>query len=140
MPTYEYKCKSCDFHFEIEMSIHDNLLTECVECGEPALQQIFGTPFCYAYGEANTVEHVSDRNVKRIGYAELQERQLKEKEARIKKIENMKVPDGGSVISPKEAATPWWRRGVHGTPVSAKPLDLDKIKDTKKFIETGKTE
>lgn len=138
MPTYEYKCQACAFHFEIERSMSEDLLTQCPECDEEALQQIFGVPFVYCYGEAKTVEHVSARNVQRVGEDYLRERAEKNREARIKKIENMKVPDGGTVVSPREAQTPWWRRGVHGTPVSPKPLDLDKIKDTKKFIETGK--
>ena len=140
MPTYEYKCEACAFHFEIERSIHLPLLTQCPECFEEGLSQIFGVPFVYCYGEARTVEHVSDRNIKRVGEDYLRERAEKNREARIKKIENMKVPDGGSVISPKEAQTPWWRKGIHGTPVSDKPIDLDKIKDTDKFIKTGRTD
>lgn len=33
MPTYEYKCKSCERKFEVYQSITADPLTECEECG-----------------------------------------------------------------------------------------------------------
>lgn len=32
MPTYEYKCKKCNHHFEEMQSITANPLTDCPEC------------------------------------------------------------------------------------------------------------
>lgn len=32
MPTYEYRCRTCDHRFDIQQSISDDALTECPEC------------------------------------------------------------------------------------------------------------
>lgn len=41
MPTYEYRCKSCDHEFEVVQSFTDDALTECPECQGP-LKKVFG--------------------------------------------------------------------------------------------------
>ena len=41
MPTYEYRCKSCDHGFEIVQSFSDDALTTCPECEGP-LRKVFG--------------------------------------------------------------------------------------------------
>jgi len=41
MPTYEYRCKSCDHQFDIVQSFSDDSLTVCPECGGP-LKKVFG--------------------------------------------------------------------------------------------------
>ncbi len=41
MPTYEYRCKSCDHEFEVVQSFADDALTECPECQGP-LKKVFG--------------------------------------------------------------------------------------------------
>jgi len=50
-----------------------------------------------------------------------------------------KIADAG--IQKKESVgnKPWWRSGeVKGLQKMDKPLDLKKVKDTKKYIEEGK--
>lgn len=42
MPTYEYRCKSCDHQFDIVQSFADDALTECPACHEPTLKKVFG--------------------------------------------------------------------------------------------------
>ena len=42
MPTYEYRCKSCDHGFDIVQSFADDALTTCPECGEETLKKVFG--------------------------------------------------------------------------------------------------
>jgi putative FmdB family regulatory protein len=42
MPTYEYRCKSCDHQFDIVQAFTDDALTECPACGEAALKKVFG--------------------------------------------------------------------------------------------------
>ena len=34
MPTYEYRCDSCDYAFEEFQSIKDDPINECPKCGE----------------------------------------------------------------------------------------------------------
>jgi putative FmdB family regulatory protein len=33
MPTYEYKCLNCDFHFEEFQSMNDDPIEKCPKCG-----------------------------------------------------------------------------------------------------------
>ena len=42
MPTYEYRCKSCNHQFDIVQAFSDDALTECPACGEPTLKKVFG--------------------------------------------------------------------------------------------------
>ena len=42
MPTYEYRCKSCEHRFDIVQSFTDDALTTCPECGEQTLKKVFG--------------------------------------------------------------------------------------------------
>jgi putative FmdB family regulatory protein len=41
MPTYEYACKSCGKHIEVQQSFTDDALTTCPTCGGP-LRKVFG--------------------------------------------------------------------------------------------------
>jgi putative FmdB family regulatory protein len=40
MPTYEYKCSKCGFHFEKFQSIKDAPLKKCPECGKDTLKKL----------------------------------------------------------------------------------------------------
>ena len=42
MPTYEYRCANCGHQLEAVQSFSDAALTECPQCGEPALRKMFG--------------------------------------------------------------------------------------------------
>ena len=41
MPTYEYACRECGEHTEVQQSFSDPALTECPACGGP-LRKVFG--------------------------------------------------------------------------------------------------
>jgi len=41
MPTYEYACKSCGRHLDVQQSFTDDPLTTCSTCGGP-LRKVFG--------------------------------------------------------------------------------------------------
>jgi len=41
MPTYEYRCKSCDHEFEVVQAFTDDALSVCPECDGP-LRKVFG--------------------------------------------------------------------------------------------------
>ncbi|MGO8871573.1 MAG: FmdB family zinc ribbon protein [Acidimicrobiales bacterium] len=41
MPTYEYRCDSCERSFDVVQSFHDEPLTECPTCGAP-VRKVFG--------------------------------------------------------------------------------------------------
>ena len=40
MPIYEYRCGSCGFQKEFLQKISDAPLTDCPECGKPALNKL----------------------------------------------------------------------------------------------------
>src|SRR6187200_3520303 len=42
MPTYEYRCKSCDHRFDVVQSFTDDAITECPECGG-VVKKVFGS-------------------------------------------------------------------------------------------------
>src|SRR6476620_5650734 len=42
MPTYEYRCKTCDHRFDAVQSFTDDAITECPECGGP-VKKVFGS-------------------------------------------------------------------------------------------------
>jgi putative FmdB family regulatory protein len=41
MPTYEYACRSCGEHLEVQQRFTDEPLTECPACNGP-LRKVFG--------------------------------------------------------------------------------------------------
>jgi putative FmdB family regulatory protein len=41
LPTYEYRCESCDRNFDVVQSFHDDPLTACPTCGAP-VRKVFG--------------------------------------------------------------------------------------------------
>ena len=40
MPLYEYRCSACGHELEAMQKMSDAPLTECPECGEPALKKL----------------------------------------------------------------------------------------------------
>lgn len=44
MPIYEYQCRNCDHYLDALQKLSDPLLTDCPECGEPALRRLISAP------------------------------------------------------------------------------------------------
>ncbi len=42
MPTYEYACTKCGYHFEQFQSMKDEPLKQCPQCKKPALKRLVG--------------------------------------------------------------------------------------------------
>ena len=42
MPTYEYECKKCSYHFEVFQSMSDEPHKSCPKCGKEVRRLIFG--------------------------------------------------------------------------------------------------
>ena len=40
MPTYEYRCQSCEHQMEAFQSIKDAALTDCPACHQPQLERL----------------------------------------------------------------------------------------------------
>ena len=53
MPTYEYECTVCGYHFERRQSIKDEKIKECLECqGHVELRISGGSGFILKAGSA----------------------------------------------------------------------------------------
>lgn len=44
MPIYEYKCRDCGHYHEALQKMADAVLTDCPECGKPALKRLLSAP------------------------------------------------------------------------------------------------
>ena len=47
MPTYEYRCTSCDHRYELRQGFDAAPLQECPRCGAPAKRVIFPPPIVF---------------------------------------------------------------------------------------------
>ena len=122
MPTYLYQCRSCQALTEVIHRFSAPGPKTCSQCGAKSPARVFGVP------NVNTVDTVgqqAERNMKRLGREKTQllngtigpaaeARQKREDEAK------------------KNA--PWWRKG------KAKPVDLRKVRDAKRYIREGRTD
>jgi len=43
MPTYDYRCKSCEHEFELFQSMRESAKKKCPECGKMTLERLIGT-------------------------------------------------------------------------------------------------
>jgi putative FmdB family regulatory protein len=81
MPLHDYECTNCNKLFsDVYQKYEEDPLTTCEECGEESLQKIFATPNFFVTQEAKTLGQLADRNAKKMGQREVQERELKNKE------------------------------------------------------------
>lgn len=81
MPLHDYECSECKAFFsDVYQKYEEDPLTKCEKCGEESLQKIFATPSFFVKGEPTTLGQMADRNSKKMGKQEVQERDLKRKE------------------------------------------------------------
>ena len=81
MPLHDYECAECGkFFSDVYQKYEEDPLTKCESCGEESLQKIFAAPTFFVTQEAKTLGQVADRNSKKMGKREVQERELKAKE------------------------------------------------------------
>jgi len=81
MPLHDYHCENCAVDFtDIYQKYEDAPLTKCDQCGKNTLIKIFSPPTFFVSQEATTVGQIADRNAKKLGRQEIQERSLKNKD------------------------------------------------------------
>ena len=44
MPIYEYQCRECNHAFDALQKMNDDPLTDCPDCGKPALRKLLSAP------------------------------------------------------------------------------------------------
>ena len=81
MPLHDYECAECGTSFsDVYQKYEEDPLTKCEACGKESLQKIFATPTFFVTQEAKTLGQLADRNAKKMGHREVQERELRNKE------------------------------------------------------------
>ena len=80
MIEYTYRCKNCNHQFDISMSIKDKPLKKCRECKKLELERIIFAPQGFVRQEVKTIGQLADRNAKKLGKNEIQERELRGKD------------------------------------------------------------
>lgn len=87
MAVYDYLCKNCDAELkDVRQSIKDRPLTACDVCKTHGLERVIFPPQVFVRGEASTIGQLAERNSKKIGKYEAQERSLKDKDLKKKAL------------------------------------------------------
>jgi hypothetical protein len=112
----------------------------CPKCGavEPDFHQVFdgGNVVGLVKGQPKTFGQQAELNAKRMGKEQMQLMAQADKD-RLSRASS-KLP-GKRIDVPESPVTPWFRDGsIEGTERLEKPLNLSSVKDTEKYIQTGK--
>jgi len=79
MPTYDFECEKCAYYTEIKQGFEDPSTHTCPHCNEPTLIKVYiNAPAMFVRGEPTTIGHLADRNTKKMGKYELQEKSNKD--------------------------------------------------------------
>jgi len=140
MPTYSYHCDACGRDYEEFRLMYQKGPEVCPHCGagKPRFGQAFhgAKVIGLVKGEPKTFGQAAEQNAKRLGKERMQMMEEAEKE-RVSRFTG-KLPPGAKPIT-ATGETPPWRDGSFGNKPLEKPLDLGRVKDVKKYIETGET-
>ena len=80
---YDYKCSDCDHQMvDVQQSINDKPLVKCEKCGRNTLERVLFAPTVFVKQEATTIGQLSERNAKKLGKREVQERTLRDKDSK----------------------------------------------------------
>lgn len=88
---YEYRCLNCNYECEHVQSIKDKPLKKCPSCKKNKLERLISVTSGFVRKEATTIGQLADRNSKRLGKSEVQERDLKRKEESKVALDQAKV-------------------------------------------------
>lgn len=76
---YEYRCNNCQHEFEAVQTIKEKPLKKCPSCKKNKLERLISVTTGFVRRDATTIGQVADRNAKKLGKNEVQERDLKKK-------------------------------------------------------------
>lgn len=137
MITYHYRCTLCQNEFEIQQSIKEDPLQQCHCCNQYRLERVIHTGLHVSVrSEPKTVGQIADRNTKKMGKYEIEDKNKKykdeEKAARQKLREHAESLGASVPDRPDEKPVPFYGKSDH-----------DKInrmteKQKTKFILEGK--
>jgi len=80
MPVYDYFCESCQFQLkDVNQESKKPPIMNCSNCGG-SMERLISAPMIFVKREPTTIGQISERNAKRLGTGETQERRLREAE------------------------------------------------------------
>jgi putative FmdB family regulatory protein len=131
MPTYQYKCKSCEKEFEIFQHMYDTPILSCPTCDGKVFRII---SFSFSVVTPRTLGGLADKNSSAISDDQKEELARKNKTQKTESIYK-ELPKGMSRTT--ETARPedcWYKEGQK---VPSKKLARMSEKQKRKYIMTG---
>ena len=75
MPLYDFECEPCAYYTEIRQGIYDSDVHLCPHCNKTTLRKVFiNPPAISVVGEPSTIGHLADRNTKKMGKYEKEDK------------------------------------------------------------------
>jgi putative FmdB family regulatory protein len=91
MPHYDYVCGNCDHKLcDVYQSIKDKPLLKCTACNKKSLERVIYAPLSFTRKEPTTIGQLAERNSKRLGRAEISERESKDRESKKSAMDSAK--------------------------------------------------
>lgn len=116
MPTYDYKCESCDHEInDIYQSFSEESLVKCPSCGKDSLHRVIYGGLATFVKDAKTIGQVADKNWSNMGSYKRSE------------IEQQKKEESAKAESPLSSFGP----------ASKKQINKMTPEQKKKYIITG---
>jgi putative FmdB family regulatory protein len=78
MPRRYYICDNCEHTFDVTQKFEDKTLKKCPKCKKLKLYQDLTGMYTFVVQEPKTVGQLADRNTKKMGKYELENRMLKD--------------------------------------------------------------
>jgi putative FmdB family regulatory protein len=78
MPCYDFECEPCAYYSEIFQKMDDPNVLTCPICEQETLKKVFiSAPMGFVRGEPTTIGGLAEKNTKKMGTYELQDKRLK---------------------------------------------------------------
>lgn len=75
MPLYDFECEPCAYYTEVRQGPDDPDKQVCPLCEQETLKKVFiNAPSISVIGEPSTVRHLADRNTKKMGRYEIEDK------------------------------------------------------------------
>lgn len=83
MPIYDYECSNCNYRMvDVYQSFTSDPLTVCDNCKESTLNRVIFCPHVFVKGEVRTLGQLAEKNSKKMGKLQVEEKILKDKESK----------------------------------------------------------
>lgn len=83
MPRYDYECSACGHKIEdVYQEIKDKPLIKCKYCKKHTLERVIFAPHVFVRGEATTIGQLAERNSRKMGKSQVDDKTLRDKESK----------------------------------------------------------